>query len=425
MRHLIILDDGHGKETLGKRTPIFDDGSFLVENDFNSEVIDLIYNQLKKINDVDVAFTAEENYDVSLAKRVERSNQAWKEHQEHFGTANSKCILISVHANAYGSGNSFNTAKGVETYCCTLPVEEEILAKTIHKHLTKGTVQVDRGVQKMNFAILRGNMTSCLVECAFMTNESEAKLLKQEVFRQECANEIVSGILEYFNIEGVNEIKNKPVYSITKNKTYQIAGDVKDFGVKVVNKGNRTIEEPFCVNGTFFWHDANGNTYPTSVLYSNNKIYRAQANHLPAPQSVFIIYKDNSVSMKLIKNIEELDLSKIKIAIGGIGLRNALDFNFKYNPAGEGFSSAYSDVLRKTNKTVIGYIKKENKIYLMCRPDISHNSATYDLLDLVNACDYDIALSVDGGGSTFMNNETDMVLKGDGRKIHNIIGFNL
>ena len=49
-------------------------------------------------------------------------------------------------------------------------------------------------------------MTSCLVECAFMTNLEEANLLKQEEFRQECADEIVAGILEYF---GINQEEKK------------------------------------------------------------------------------------------------------------------------------------------------------------------------------------------------------------------------
>jgi len=422
MNYLVILDDGHGIDTSGKRTPIFNDGTYMIENDFNSEVVQLIYNKLKPKADIDVTFTAEENYDVPLNKRVERANQAWLDHQAHFGKENSKCILISVHANAYGSGTTFNTISGVETYCCTTPSEEEVLASAIHKNMIKGTTQVNRGVQKMNFAILKGNMTSCLVECAFMTNINEAMLLKQESFRQECAEEITAGIIEYFGINEIKQVINKPIYSLTPNGTYQICGDVKDFNAKIVNQNNRSIEEPFCVNGTFFWHDVNGDTYPTSVLYKDGKTYKGQANHLPYPQSVFIIYKDNTVGMKRIKNIEELDLNEIRLVIGGVGLRNVYDSTFKYDLSGEGFIGANADVARKTNKTVIGYNKNENKIYLMCR-NIIHSSTSYDLLDLVKDCEYDLAISVDGGGSTFMNNESEMVLKGDGRKIHNIIGF--
>ena len=41
MKYLILYDDGHGEFPLtpGKRTPIFPDGTFMHENDFNSEVV--------------------------------------------------------------------------------------------------------------------------------------------------------------------------------------------------------------------------------------------------------------------------------------------------------------------------------------------------------------------------------------------------
>ena len=224
-----------------------------------------------------------------------------------------------------------------------------------------------------------------------------------------------------------SEMQSKEViYSKTINGTYQLSGRVKDFGSKVIDKGNRRIEEPNCVNGVFFMLQANGKTYPTSILYSDGIAYQSKANHLPYPQSVFIVNKDNTVYMKTIHNLNKLDLNKVKLAIGGVGLRNTLDKSFIYSPAAEGFSGKYSDVLRKANKTVIGYNKSEDKIYLMCRPSIYHKNAyQYDLLTLVKDCEYDIAISLDGGGSTFMNNATDMVLKGDGRAIFNIVGFNL
>ena len=59
----------------------------------------------------------------------------------------------------------------------------------------------------------------------------------------------------------------------------------------------------------------------------------------------------------------------------------------------------------------------------MCRPNIFHSSTSYDLLDLVRDCEYDIALSVDGGGSSCMYAYGQNVFKGDGRIIHNVIGF--
>lgn len=442
MNYLIILDDGHGIApiTPGKRTPIFPDGSVLYENDFNSEVVALMYKKLKRIPNFDVAFTAEENYDVPINARLRRANQAWQDHQNYFGKENSKCILISVHANAYGDGKTFNNAKGVSTFCCSSPPAERKLAETIHKHLKGGTTQVDRGVQEVCFDILRGNMTSCLVECAFMTNLEEANLLKTEEFRQECADEIVAGILEYF---GINQEEKKEVDDMkTEFKKYsngmtELKGNATDLEVRIVDKRIWDITEyTNCVNGTFYMLQGNGKTHPTSILYQDGISYQDTADHyrdFGCPQSVFIVYKDNTVDLKRIKFLSELDLSKVRLAIGGVGLRNTQDSKFYYSPVAEGFKAGYtlqgeyknfSDVLRKANKTVLGYNKRLNKCYLLTVPNVAHGELIKIISDNSTGEAYDIAISVDGGGSSFQDFNWEYVFQGENnRKIHNILRF--
>jgi N-acetylmuramoyl-L-alanine amidase len=440
MNYLVILDDGHGDKTLGKRTPIFPDGTFMHENDFNDAVVALMYKKLKRIPNVDVAFTAEENYDVPLNTRIARANQAWKDHQNYFGKENSKCILISVHANAYGDGKSFNNAKGVSTFCCSSPPAERKLAETIHKHLKGGTTQVDRGVQEVCFDILRGNMTSCLVECAFMTNLDEANLLKQEDFRQECADEITEGILEYF---GINQEEKQEVDDMkTEFKRYgngmtELKKHPSKLTNEIVNKRIWDIVEfTDCINGTFFYPDGKGSLYSTSILYVEGKTYQDTANHywnFGTPQSVFIVYKDNTVDLKRIKFLSELDLSKVRLAIGGVGLRNTQDPNFYYSPVSEGFKAGYNlkgewkdftDVLRKTNKSVLGYNKRLNKCYLLTVPNVSHGELIKIISDNSTGEAYDIAISVDGGGSSFQDFNWEYVFQGENtRRIHNVLRF--
>ena len=85
-------------------------------------------------------------------------------------------------------------------------------------------------------------------------------------------------------------------YKKYSDRIYELRGEVKDLGIKIVNKSNRSIEEPNCVNGTFFWHTDKPNIkYSTSILYADGKLYQAAANHLPYPQSVYIVYKDNTL----------------------------------------------------------------------------------------------------------------------------------
>ena len=128
------------------------------------------------------------------------------------------------------------------------------------------------------------------------------------------------------------------------------------------------------------------------VFYIRMKRHiKMAANHyydFGTPQSVFIIYKDNTVDLKKIKLLSELDLSKIKLVVGGVGLRNTQDPLFKYSPVSEGFKAGYTingewknffDVLAKRNKTVLGYNKRLNKVYLLTAPSISHG----DLLNII------------------------------------------
>jgi hypothetical protein len=135
--------------------------------------------------------------------------------------------------------------------------------------------------------------------------------------------------------------------------------------------------------------------------------------------------------MKQIYFLSELDLNKVRLAVGGLGLRNTQNKDFYYSPVTEGFKAGYnkqgkwenqSGVLRKTNKTVLGYNKRLNKCYLLTVPNIAHG----DLLKLISTGEepYDIAISLDGGGSTFMDALGEYVFEGqNSRRIYNIIRF--
>ena len=121
------------------------------------------------------------------------------------------------------------------------------------------------------------------------------------------------------------------------------------------------------------------------------------------------------------------------MAIGGVGLRNTQDPNFYYSPVSEGFKAGYNlkgewkdftDVLKKRNKSVLGYNKRLNKIYMLTVPSIAHGELIKTISDNSTGEAYDIAISVDGGGSTFMDALGKYVFQGENtRRIHNILRF--
>ena len=112
-KYLIALDDGHGMETPGKRTPpltkdlyingklIRKKGQVIKENEFNKAVVNYLEKALKRCG-FDVLLVAAGDSDVSLKTRVSRANKA------------NADAYISKHYNAVG-GKWQSKAKGLVT----------------------------------------------------------------------------------------------------------------------------------------------------------------------------------------------------------------------------------------------------------------------------------------------------------------------
>lgn len=90
----ILLDAGHGRETPGKRSPVWNDGTQLFEWSFNREIVQRISKGLEAHNITPYIVTPEDT-DVSLTERVRRINA-------YVSKSKEPCLLVSVHANAGG-----------------------------------------------------------------------------------------------------------------------------------------------------------------------------------------------------------------------------------------------------------------------------------------------------------------------------------
>ena len=89
-----ILDNGHGIDTAGKRSPVWDDGTQLFEWEFNRDIVKRVSSMLEA-EGIQYRILVPETKDVSLSARCKRANAIYSE-------TSGKCFLISVHANAGG-----------------------------------------------------------------------------------------------------------------------------------------------------------------------------------------------------------------------------------------------------------------------------------------------------------------------------------
>ncbi|GLB58684.1 N-acetylmuramoyl-L-alanine amidase [Cytobacillus sp. NCCP-133] len=197
MSKLIAIDAGHEYNTAGKRTPKFDNGDFMHEWEFNYAVAIELEKILKRCGFRTLNVNPDKS-ETSLAQRVSKANTAGAD------------FYISIHANALTG--KWGNAKGIETFVWpSKNGSSEKIGRLIHKHLMTGTNMVDRGVKDGSwlYVIKHTKMPSVLVECGFMDNLREAKLLMSSSYRQECAVEIAKGICEGFGVKYVSEPVNK------------------------------------------------------------------------------------------------------------------------------------------------------------------------------------------------------------------------
>ena len=96
------------------------------------------------------------------------------------------------------------------------------------------------------------------------------------------------------------------------------------------------------ISGSFSWQGQ-----PCSILVRGGNVVRGMSCHYPTPESV--LYKTAGGAVRIARVSSAAALGGVVWAVGGMGLLG------NYNPAAEGFIRAFSDVLRKTNHTVLGY----------------------------------------------------------------------
>ena len=190
---VILLDAGHGVDTLGKRSP---DGR-LREYKYAREIAAEVVKRLKTMDYNAQLLVTEEN-DISLGTRCKRVNDICK----HFGTSN--VLLVSIHLNAKGNGSAWMDARGWQA-CVSL--NSSAKSKQLASYLFDAAqaqglkTRSPKAGQKwwaQNLAICRETYCpSVLTENLFQDNLSDVEFLLSDKGREAIINLHVEGIINY------------------------------------------------------------------------------------------------------------------------------------------------------------------------------------------------------------------------------------
>ncbi|MBR5964132.1 MAG: N-acetylmuramoyl-L-alanine amidase [Bacteroidaceae bacterium] len=98
MKPLIIIDNGHGVNTPGKRSPVWPDGSQLLEGRWTRNIARDVVERLLLLG-YDARLLVPEERDVPLTVRIKRAREWVCEHKQRGGIAAQR-LMVSIHANA-------------------------------------------------------------------------------------------------------------------------------------------------------------------------------------------------------------------------------------------------------------------------------------------------------------------------------------
>ena len=213
----VLLDNGHGANTLGKCSPKKDDGSRFREYKFARELVQCLQIKLTTMG-YNVFIVTPEQADVSLKERVKRINAVVSQH----GAGN--CIMISIHVDAAGSEDKWMTARGWTAYttkgqnnsdklaeCLYNAAEERMIndpfikasyAGEMQKLLRKDNTDGDKD-KEADFYIIKGaNCPAVLTENFFQDNRKDVQLLESQYGLQILTELHAIGIEKYVKMMG-------------------------------------------------------------------------------------------------------------------------------------------------------------------------------------------------------------------------------
>lgn len=193
MKKVIWIDNGHGVDTPGKRSP---DGTFR-EYKWAREVACMVCDILQA-EGYDARLVVPEEWDVSLNGRCNRVNKVNKK----------DCILVSIHNNAAGNGTKWCNARGWSVFTTKGITEADKLAECIHAEARKAfkspltvrsysNAQYGRDYEENFYILMHSYCPAVLIEHFFMDNKKDVEYLKTDKAKATCAEVIVAGVKAY------------------------------------------------------------------------------------------------------------------------------------------------------------------------------------------------------------------------------------
>lgn len=179
----LVIDAGHGG---------FDSGTIGVYTDSKEADINLaVCKKLKSVFEsagAKVVMTREDD------KALDGTKDSDMQARGDIICQSQVDLVLSIHMNRYID----SSVGGPQVFSYPGATVSRKLAETLQSRLNDLSKQKPRIAKEENFYILRvGNTPAVIIECGFLSNESDDKLLATDSYQQEMARTIFNGVRDF------------------------------------------------------------------------------------------------------------------------------------------------------------------------------------------------------------------------------------
>lgn len=209
---IILIDPGHGSNTLGKQSPLLEGSGLDVWSIFTEKgrfkewkytrvIAEDVVSKLKGLG-YDARLVVTEKTDISLSERIRRVNTICNK----YGAGN--VVLVSVHANAVGDSSQWMNGKGWEAYTTKGKTKSDTLAEFLYKRaeqnlkgrkIREDWTDGDRDKEADFYIIKKAKCPAVLTENFFYDNKDDLAYLTSDEGLNAVERIHVEGILDYVN----------------------------------------------------------------------------------------------------------------------------------------------------------------------------------------------------------------------------------
>lgn len=190
----IIIDAGHG----------FPDGgavgsSGVLEKDLNLSVAMFLQKFFESSGTHVLLTRSDDNGIYDISGSIKNKKVSDIKNREEFIKNSDAQIFVSIHMNKF----SDSKYSGPQVFYSKNNEKSEILAKCIQKSmiaaLNPKSKREVKSADSSIYLLSHTDIPAVLVECGFLSNAEEEKMLKDEKYQRQLAWSVYCGIIDYFN----------------------------------------------------------------------------------------------------------------------------------------------------------------------------------------------------------------------------------